>query len=293
MAAALRPTIRVLILAPEILSAHKRLGEKLIGAVDGSIHLRRGETKEMTFLLTWFFPNRPSYFKGSDLTAILPNNWNQALPTRDVTILGNMYANWYSSSTDVAHFLQTNLKRLSAQTQLFHDTYYKQTSLPHWLVSRLLMPVSTLATETCQWWASDKFWAWEGVGSCVGTCTHVWNYEQALAHLFPELERNVREKTDFDVSFQADGSILARDGWGDVLIDGHAGSILKAYREYLYSGNELFLSRNWDHIKRATKFLIAQDENNDGLDRANTGEHLRHCILWREHLCREAFIWLR
>lgn len=106
------------------------------------------------------------------------------------------------------------------------------------------MPASTLATETCQWWSDDKFWAWEGVGSCVGTCTHVWNYEQALSRLFPELEKNIREKTDLSISFQDNGSILARNGWGGVLLGGDARTLLKIYRENLLSDNYLFLSRN-------------------------------------------------
>jgi uncharacterized protein (DUF608 family) len=247
------------------LAAERKLGDKLVGSAGSSFSLKPGETRELSFLLTWYFPNRPSYYYGSDVTDIIPNDWNEALPVKGTTILGNMYANWYSSSTEVANWLQKNLDRLTAQTRLFHDTWYKNSSLPYWLIRRILMPVSTLATETCQWWANGKFWAWEGVGSCVGTCTHVWNYEQALARLFPELERNIRERTDFGTSFQKDGSVLARNGWGDVLIDGHAGAILKAYRENLFSDNELFLTRNWDKIKRATEYLIAQDGNEDGL----------------------------
>ncbi|WP_153798140.1 GH116 family glycosyl hydrolase [Foetidibacter luteolus] len=239
--------------------------DKLNGSVGESFSLKPGETREISFLLTWYFPNRPSYYHGSDVTEILSNDWNQALPTDGATIIGNMYSNWFGNSQDVALYLQKNYDRLSKQTHLFHDTYYNNTTIPYWLNQRLLMPLSTLATETCQWWANDKFWAWEGVGSCVGTCTHVWNYEQALAHFFPELERNIRERTDFDLSFQKDGSILARNGWGGVLIDGHAGAILKAYREHLNSKNELFLTRNWDRIKRATEFLINEDGNEDGL----------------------------
>ncbi|HVW61541.1 MAG TPA: GH116 family glycosyl hydrolase [Puia sp.] len=247
--------------------------EKLDGAVGSRFRLGAGERKTVVFLLTWYFPNRPSYFYGDDVTQVIPNDWNEALPFKGTTILGNMYANWFSDSRDVAVWLGNNLQRLSGETHKFHDSYYDSTSLPYWLKQRLMMPVSTLATETCQWWANDKFWAWEGVGSCVGTCTHVWNYEQALARLFPELERNIREKTDFSTSFQQDGSILARNGWGDVLIDGHAGAILKAYREDLFSPDGLFLSRNWPRIRKAMEYLISQDENEDGLierQQANT-----------------------
>lgn len=246
-------------------AAEKYIGNALLGATGSSITLEPGENKEITFVLSWFFPNRPmQYGEGG--------NWNRPIPTEGPAI-GNMYANWYSGSTDVAQWIKNNYSRLRERTFAFHDSYYNNSSLPYWLIQRLMMPVSTLATETCQWWANDKFWAWEGVGSCVGTCTHVWNYEQALAHLFPELERNIREKTDYSTSFQADGSILARNGWGGVLIDGHAGAILKAYREHLQSKDQFFLSRNWDKIKKATLFIISEDGNEDGLiekEQANT-----------------------
>src|SRR3989304_569271 len=45
-----------------------------------------------------------------------------------------------------------------------------------------------------------SFFGFEGVsdqgGCCPMNCTHVWNYEQTLAFLFPQLERSMRE-TDF------------------------------------------------------------------------------------------------
>ena len=238
-------------------SSTKKLGDKLVGQVATDLSLAPGQEREVTFILTWYFPNRPLNYDGG--------GWSFPLNTRGPAI-GNMYSNWYSSSMDVAHWMRDNRVRLTNLTELFHDSYYKQTSLPYWLNQRIMMPVSTLATETCQWWADGKFWAWEGVGSCDGTCTHVWNYEQGLAHLFPELERNVRERTDFSTSFGQDGGIQARNGGGGVILDGHIGTILKSYREYLLSDNTYFLSRNWDKIKRSTEYAIRQDSLDGKID---------------------------
>ncbi|HEY8660079.1 MAG TPA: GH116 family glycosyl hydrolase [Hanamia sp.] len=240
--------------------AEKKLGDKLVGEITNSFELAPGEEKEVVFMLTWYFPNRPLHYGGGV-------NWGNPIPTEGPAI-GNMYANWYVSALDVAHWLQTNEKRLTELTYRFHKSYYEDANLPYWLRDRIMMPVSTLATETAQWWATDKFWAWEGVGSCPGTCTHVWNYEQALAHLFPDLEKNIRERTDFSASLEKDGGVLTRNGAGGVRIDGHIGTILKSYREYLNSENDFFLTRNWEKIKKIIEYAIAQDAadgNTDGV----------------------------
>ena len=87
--------------------------------------------------------------------------------------------------------------------------------------------------------------------------------------MFPELERNVREKTDWGTSFRNDGAVQTRNGWGDVHFDGHAGAVLKTYREHLLSKNNIFLSRNYENVKKAMDFLFVQDGNGDGLIEGN------------------------
>ncbi|MDR0749619.1 MAG: hypothetical protein LBF62_08620 [Tannerellaceae bacterium] len=238
--------------------AETGLGDRLNGGITSTMTLKQGESKEVVFVLSWYFPNRPLSYKGS--------SWNRPLPPNTPPI-GNMYSNWYNCSLDVVNQLYDKYQRLEAETLTFHDTYYNQTSLPYWLTHRLMMSVSTLASETCQWWATGKFWAWEGVGSCEGTCTHVWGYAQTMAALFPELERNLREMTDYSISLRDDGAILSRNGEHGVLIDGHASVILRMYREHLMSKNNYFLSRNWDKIKKSIEYIIREDHpyNPDGL----------------------------
>jgi uncharacterized protein (DUF608 family) len=151
---------------------------------------------------------------------------------------------------------------------LWHETYYDST-LPHWLLDRLHSTVANLATTTCQWWENGRFWAWEGCGCCHGTCGHVWNYEHALARLFPDLERSTRQMQDFapGVGLIAEtGEIRFRgEGWGIWAGDSQGGYILKAYREHQTSADAEFLKQNWPHIRKAVEFLIRQDADDDGL----------------------------
>ncbi|WP_448698169.1 GH116 family glycosyl hydrolase [Mucilaginibacter sp. AW1-3] len=245
-------------------TAEKPLGIPLIGEVGQTLILKPFESQTLTFILSWYFPNRPQN-QGHGY------NWNEAIPCTG-TKIGNNYVNWFKSSKDVAAWVSNNFKRLQDQTMAFHHDWYSGT-IPYWLNRRILMPVSTLATETCQWWGNGKFYGWEGVGSCEGTCTHVWNYEQALAHLFPELERNLRERTDLATSLRPDGKVDCRNGHGGYVMDGQAGTILKAYREHLASPDNAFLDRNWAKIKSAMQVLILADGNGDGLiegDQPNT-----------------------
>lgn len=233
------------------------LGEELVGTVSANINLHVGEEREITYVLSWYFPNRPQEVD-------MGWDWNKPIKTKG-PIRGNMYANWFNSSVDVADYISSNHNRLVGGTYKFHKSWYEISNLPYWLKQRILMPVSILATETVQWYADNKFMLWEGVGSCYGNCTHVYNYAQAAASLFPEIERSIREKSDFSVSFKEDGGILSRDGREHVFMDGHMGAILKAYREHLNSKDNIFLSRNWKKIKQSMLYAINQDGNEDGL----------------------------
>lgn len=203
-----------------------------------TVELAGGQRRRFVFVVTWHFPNRPE---------------------------GNMYANWFDDAADVAHYVFDHYPRLSHETRLWHDTYYDST-LPHWLLDRLHYPVCNLATGTCQWWKNGRFWAWEGVGCCHGTCTHVWNYAQAAARLFPELERSAREMQDLGVALHENGLVGFRGEPNRAYAaDGQAGTVLKCYREHQISVDDSFLRRCWPKIRKVLEYSITQDGNDDGL----------------------------
>ena len=111
-----------------------------------------------------------------------------------------------------------------------------------------------LRTATVIRLEGGEIWAWEGQhtqdGSCEGSCTHVWNYQQALSHLFPALERTLRE-TEFAYNQLPTGGLTFRQklplGSGfDVIgpcADGHFGAIVKTCRDWKLSGDTDWLRR--------------------------------------------------
>lgn len=195
------------------------------------------QKQTVTFALTWHFPNH----------------------TR-----GRQYANWFKDASDVASYVAANHERLSRDTKLWRDTYYDST-FPYWLLDRLHSTVGNLATGTTEWWGNGRFWAWEGVVCCSGTCTHVWNYEHALARLFPSIQRNIREQQDYGAAFDEATGLVGFRGNREYATDGQCGTVLKAYREHLNSADDQFLKRNWPRVKKSLEFLISHDANADGM----------------------------
>jgi uncharacterized protein (DUF608 family) len=203
--------------------------------------LAPGERHLFVFVLSWFFPNHPH---------------------------GHEYANRFKSAGDVAEYILDDWDddgRLCNDTRTWHKTYYEHSTLPRWLLFRLHSTVSNLATGTCQWWKNGRFWAWEGVGCCAGTCTHVWNYAHAPARLFPELERSAREMQDFGQGFDPESGLVGFRSNRAYAADGQCGTVLKAYREHQMSVDYSFLKRNWPRIKKALLFSMNKDGNDDGL----------------------------
>lgn len=214
------------------------------GSLVKSFKLAPGRSQEVVFAVVWHFPNLS-----------LP-----PLPP------GRRYANRFTSCQDVALYLTEHLSRLQRQTRLWRDTWY-QSTLPWWLLDRVFANVSTLATSTCHWLANGRFYGWEGVGCCPGTCAHVWHYAHAVARLFPQLERSAREMGDYGAGYEPEtGQINFRAEharyWA---ADGQAGCILRVYREHQMSADSDFLQRIWSRVKRSLEFLIQRDSNEDGI----------------------------
>jgi hypothetical protein len=115
--------------------------------------------------------------------------------------------------------------------------------------------------------ADGKFRGWEGCsdggGCCHGSCTHVWNYAQAIPHLFPALEWTLRE-TEFGLSQDDRGHQQFRSSLPIRLVahdfhaaaDGQLGGIMKVHREWRVSGDTEWLRRLWPKVRTSLNYCI-------------------------------------
>lgn len=206
--------------------------------------LKAGETKTFTFYLTWNFPNRYA--------------WS---PKK----LKNYYSTKYTNAWDVIekeidHLPQLTEKTLSFTNNLLSSSYPKE------IKEAALFNLSTLRSQTVFRTADGKMFGWEGVmdrkGSCFGSCTHVWNYEQATPFLFNDLARTMRE-VEFDYASNEDGHmgfrtklplIKLKSGIDLAAADGQMGTIMKFYRDWQLSGDTEFLKKYWPRIKSVLSY---------------------------------------
>ncbi len=230
----------------QVESASTSLSGELFGSLGRTMKLGAGDSSEVTFALVWNFPNLKE-----------PGT-------------GRYYASKFDNALSVADYFAKNEERLTRLTKQWRDTWYDST-LPYWFLDRTFTNASILATSTAFRFYDGKFWGWEGVGCCQGTCTHVWHYEQTMGRIFPELDIVLREMTDFNTldSFKGDGVVEYRGKGSGSAIDGQAGIILRSLRDHQMSPDNEFLKRNWEKIKKALEWMIAQDGTGDGILKKN------------------------
>ncbi|MGC4013545.1 MAG: GH116 family glycosyl-hydrolase [Luteolibacter sp.] len=212
-----------------------------------SAELAAGESKTFTFAITWHVPNL-----------------NPAIGMKDRK---RHYASEFATALDVMAHVSKHASRLAAETRKWVETWNDST-LPQWLLDRTILTANTLQTQTSLILDDGRFWAWEGVGACAGTCGHVWEYAQGHARLFPEIERNLREKTDFAFAQKPDGGIDFRGVGAGIAIDAQCGYVLRTLRDHQLSNAPEFLKRVWPGAKKAMEYLIEFDRRDPrgGLD---------------------------
>jgi uncharacterized protein (DUF608 family) len=231
-------------------------GRTVCGAVAATVEVPARGSVELPFLLTWHYPNK----------------YNDNKNEPEGVWMGCHYATLWPDAQTVAREAVADFPALRRKTADFRQAFYDST-LPWWLLDCVTANAAIIRHIGVVFRiANGDIYGWEGSnGCCPPTCTHVWGYEQTLAHFFPDLEREMR-RIDFKHQQREDGGVNNRT---DVpspphptgekpFADGHASSVLKAYREALNSPDERYFKEYWSHIKRAVEYLIGRDAKSHG-----------------------------
>jgi len=225
-------------------------GETLNCALAVPFTLQPGESRSVPFVISWCFPNLERY--GHE---------------------GNYYAELFPAAAAADEYVRAEFDRLRDTTRLFHDTLY-ETNLPYWMIDCLSSQSCIFRTINCFFAARHAgtgkpyFAGYEGCyGCCPLNCTHVWNYAQTHARLYPEIGRNLRWY-DFNHYLRLDGETQHRQHRPHgAFIDGHCAVIEGAYREHLLSPDDAFLREIWPGVRKAVVWLIAKvDADEDGVN---------------------------
>ncbi len=222
--------------------------------------LEPGEKRVITLKFCWFVPET-DLRKGADQS-----------PDGATCSSASTHKPWYAAKfkdiNQLSAYWSENYNRLREKTALFSSSFFGST-LPPEVLEAVAANLSILKSPTVLRQTDGRLWAWEGCrdnsGCCSGSCTHVWNYAQAIPHLFPSLERTLREteflenqSEDGFQKFRASLPIRPTDNGRHPAADGQLGGILKMYREWRISGDYDWLRRLWPEVKTSMDFCIAQ-----------------------------------
>jgi uncharacterized protein (DUF608 family) len=224
------------------------------GSLYVPFRLEPGEEKVIRLRLAWYVPETDIRF-GKDM----PESGN-----------GQHHKPWYAGQfpdhAAVTDYWRMHYDALRDASRGFADCFY-DTTLPPEVVEAVAANLTILKSPTLLRQADGRLWAWEGChdnrGCCPGSCTHVWNYAQALPHLFPNLERTLRE-TEFGPSQDDRGHQVFRSALPirpivhdfHAAADGQLGGIVKAYREWRISGDTAWLRGMWPAVKLSMNYCI-------------------------------------
>ena len=248
-------------------------GKTRVGMLAAHYHLKGGASTEVTFIIAWSFPLR------------LMDNRNPKIGPQPIR---NHYARKFPDAWKAAGYVAAHFDRLRSGTLRFEQALFGST-LPGDVLDAVSSNMSIMRTNTTMWLDSPaeeregRIFGYEGCnttgGCCPMNCTHVWNYEQSMAHLFPDLERSMR-LTDFEDNLHSRGAMSFRTTlplgaglppWGKKLpaADGQFGTVVKVYREWRISGDTAWLKRLWPAVKKSIEFawkgFAGWDADKDGL----------------------------
>ena len=231
------------------------------------LKLKPGESRTVKIHLAWYVPSSGNHIGGD---ARSDQDRGPCYDPAAYEGIPYYYKPWYASRfrsiEEVAAYWRTHYDELRKKSELFAESFYAST-LPPEVIEAVAANLTILKSPTVMRQHDGRLWCWEGNndsgGSCHGSCTHVWNYAQALPHLFPDMERSLRE-TEFRVNqdtrghqtFRANLPIRPVEHGFHAACDGQLGGIVKAYRDWRISGDTEWMEGLYPLMKSSIDYCI-------------------------------------
>jgi uncharacterized protein (DUF608 family) len=227
-----------------------------------------GETKTIVLRFAWYAP-KSNLFKPANISS--DSNMVSCSVVGCTPVAGTYqpwYASRFSSIEKVVDYWRSNYQPLREASEKFSKAFY-DTTLPPEVTEAVASNLAILKSPTVLRHTDGRLWGWEGTretqGSCYGSSTHVWNYAQSIAHLFPDLERTLRE-TEFGANQNDEGHQFCRaalpirplnepNAKPDAA-DGQIGGVIKFYRDWRISGDTEWLRKWWPRIRSCLDYCI-------------------------------------
>ena len=192
--------------------------------------------------------------------------------------MGNFYAKDFGDAWDVVRTQAGRVPAFRDVTERFTSAFWESDLSPA-VKEAALFNLSTLRSQTFFRDGDGHPLGWEGclddAGSCLGSCTHVWNYDLATPFLFGSLARQMREleylhatADDGAMSFRILLPLEKAQEYPLAAADGQFGSVLKLFREWRLSGDDEWLKQIWPACRRSLEFAWVKggwDADRDGL----------------------------
>jgi non-lysosomal glucosylceramidase len=214
--------------------------------------LEPGEQADIPYYFTWYVPNRVL-----EATQAFGTEEIQGYQTR------NYYAANYADAKDVLRRYLGERDRLRQLSDTF-GMRVLETTVPVPVRDAALSNLAVLKSNLLSRMENGDVHGYEGMGPgfgcCPGNCTHVWNYAQTMASLFPSLERNIRETAFLTQTFKSGYQCfrttfpIGEHHFRNVAADGQMGNIMRLYREWKFSGDDVWLTSLWPAVKRSLEY---------------------------------------
>jgi uncharacterized protein (DUF608 family) len=228
--------------------------------------LAPSESRTYSIVIAWHFPNCYLLVGGAALPDAQGDAGCRSFPEGVPPRWRPYYAAVWTDAREVALYVEEHYASLRARTLTFKEAMFSST-LPPYVLDAVSANLAILKSPTVLRLENGDLWGWEGcfpdAGCCHGSCTHVWNYAQAFPHLYPQLERTLRE-LELGRSMDENGHVTFRSALpeGPVKHDFHAasdgqlGGIMKVFRDWQISGDLDWLKKMYPLAKRSLDYCI-------------------------------------